>query len=79
MLLKRQIRNLEKITRLAAEVLTEARDAAPRPTRARRIRRSGKQLIAFRNLIRAERKKGVPAVDLAKKHGISTAYIYSIQ
>lgn len=46
--------------------------------RARRVRRSGKELVAFRKMLAAERKKGVPVAKLAKRHGISTAYIYQL-
>lgn len=42
----------------------------------RRVRRSGKELVAFRKMLLAERKKGVPVATLAKKHGISRTYIY---
>jgi hypothetical protein len=43
-----------------------------------RIRRSGKELAAFRKMLVAERKKGVPVATLAKRHGISTTYIYQL-
>ena len=42
-----------------------------------RIRRSKKEAIALKKLLKAEREAGVPVADLAKKHGISTAYIYT--
>jgi hypothetical protein len=44
-----------------------------------RTRRSKKEAIALKKLLRAERKAGVPVADLAKKHGISTAYIYMLR
>lgn len=44
----------------------------------KKTRRSGKELIAFRRMLKAERKRGVPVADLAKKHKISTAYIYAL-
>ncbi len=43
-----------------------------------RIRRSGKDLAAFRKMLKAERKAGVPVAKLAKKHGISPSYIYQL-
>jgi hypothetical protein len=43
-----------------------------------RTRRSGKELAEFRKLLKAERRRGVPVAELAKNHGISTAYIYQI-
>ena len=51
---------------------------AKRQESPKRTRRSGKELIAFRRMLKAERKRGVPVADLAKKHKISTAYIYSL-
>jgi hypothetical protein len=44
----------------------------------KRVRRSGKDLAAFRKMLIAERKKGVPVADLARKHNISSAYIYQL-
>ena len=46
--------------------------------KGRRIRRSGKELTAFRKMLVAERKSGVPVATLAKRHAISTAYIYQL-
>ena len=36
------------------------------------------ELIAFRKMLKAERKRGVPVSKLAQEHGISPAYIYQI-
>ena len=44
----------------------------------RRIRRTGQELVKFRRLLKAERKKGVPVAELARRHGISSAYIYML-
>lgn len=41
-------------------------------------RRSGKELVAFRTMLRAERKKGVPVAKLAERHGITASYIYQL-
>jgi hypothetical protein len=49
-----------------------------KPTDRTGTRRSGKELAEFRKLLKAERRRGVPVAELAKKHGISTAYIYQI-
>jgi hypothetical protein len=43
-----------------------------------RIRRAGKELVAFRKMLKAERKAGVPVADLARKHGVSASYIYQL-
>jgi hypothetical protein len=42
------------------------------------MRRAGKELVAFRKMLKAERKKGVRVEELAEKHGVSTAYIYQL-
>ena len=44
-----------------------------------RKRRSKKEAAALKKLLKAERKAGVPVAELAKKHGISSAYIYMLQ
>lgn len=41
-----------------------------------RKRRTGRELAQFRKMLKAERKKGIPVAEMARKHGISTAYIY---
>jgi len=37
---------------------------------------TGRELAQFRKMLKAERKKGIPVAEMARKHGISTAYIY---
>jgi hypothetical protein len=37
---------------------------------------TGKDLLAFRRMLKAERKAGVPVAEIAKKHGV--AHIYQI-
>ena len=44
-----------------------------------RVRRTGKELLAFRKMLKAERKRGVPVAELAETHGVSTAYIYQVK
>jgi hypothetical protein len=46
--------------------------------KSKRLRRSGKELSAFRKMLRTERKKGVAVATLARRHGISTTYIYQL-
>ncbi len=41
-------------------------------------RRSGKELDAFRKMLKAERKAGTPVAEIAKKHGVSASYIYQL-
>jgi DNA invertase Pin-like site-specific DNA recombinase len=47
--------------------------AAPKKTR---VRRNAEDAVKLRKQIKAERAKGVPAAELAKKFGVSVAYIY---
>lgn len=44
----------------------------------KRIRRSGKELSQFRKMLKTERARGVPVAQLAAKHKISSAYVYSL-
>ena len=81
---KREISQLKKLVALAQGLIDKAEAApadqktlAPSPTK--RIRRSGKELVAFRKMLKAERKRGVPAAELAKQHGVSMAYIYTLK
>jgi hypothetical protein len=85
-----QITKLKTLLRLAQELLSEAEASGGRrvatnaaakgkaASATKRVRRSGKELIAFRKMLKAERKKGVPVEELARKHGISTTYIYTM-
>ena len=73
-------KKLETIIRLTTEVLEEARrGGASPPSGGKRTRRSGKDLAAFRKMLKTERKKGTPVAELAKQHGISQAYIYQLR
>ena len=77
---KRQVKQVEKIVALATSLLSEVSKIEMGVNKAptKRIRRSGKELVAFRKMLKAERKKGTPVVELAKTHGVSPAYIYQI-
>jgi DNA invertase Pin-like site-specific DNA recombinase len=44
----------------------------------KRVRRTGKELVQFRKMLKAERKKGISVAELARRHGVSAAYIYSL-
>ena len=74
-----QIRKLNRIITLARELIednNEARMFGRNGTT--RIRRTGKELVQFRRMLRDERKKGVPVAELVRKYGISSAYIYQL-
>ena len=49
-----------------------------RAVKGKRVRRSGKELVQFRRMLKAERKKGISVAELARRHGVSAAYIYSL-
>jgi hypothetical protein len=53
-----------------------ARNRKSAPTRTRR---SKKEVIALKKLLKAERKAGVPVAELAAKHGVSKPYIYALR
>ncbi len=74
----------KKLREIAAslEELAAAIEAMPArngKSAATRTRRSKKEAIELKKLLKAEREAGVPVADLAKKHGISTAYIYMLR
>ena len=80
MLTKREINKLNKIIESLQEMLAKASSepAAARKSRPMRTRRTGKELAAFRKMLKTERKAGASAAELAKKHGVSSAYIYQL-
>ena len=74
-------KKLRKIAASLEELATaiEAMPAGNGKSDTTRTRRSKKETIALKKLLKAERKAGVPVAELAKKHGISTAYIYMLR
>jgi len=83
----REILKLQRIISLAEKLINES----PKPKRGRpalygavvpkskngkRVRRTGKALVRFRKMLKAERERGVPVARIARKHRISPAYIY---
>ena len=82
MLTKREINKLNKIIEALQEILaktsTETAGAEVKKSGQPRTRRTGKELAAFRKMLKAERRAGASAADLAKKHGVSSAYIYQL-
>ena len=81
------VSKLQRIIALAEKLIEKAPKAKRRPAmknghrvvKGKRVRRSGKELVQFRKMLKSERKKGVAVADLAREHGVSTAYIYSLQ
>ncbi len=83
----KEIAQLRKLIAIAEKMIAQnpapkrgrpAKAGAGSVTRTKRLRRSGKELAAFRKMLLTERKKGTPVAELANKHGISAAYIYQL-
>jgi hypothetical protein len=75
-----QISQLNRIIKVAQNLLSrdKAAKAIGKHQNGKRIRRTGSELVRFRKMLKAERKKGTSVNLLARKHGISTAYIYTL-
>lgn len=82
MLTKREINKLNKIILSLQEIVDKAANAPANAAAGKgkptRTRRTGKELAAFRKMLKSERKAGASAAELAKKHGVSSAYIYQL-
>jgi hypothetical protein len=81
----KEVAELKKIVARANELIAKAngKEASANKSSARRSssvrnRRSGKELESFKKMLKAERKAGVPVAQIAKKHGITPAYIYQM-
>ena len=81
----KEVAELKKIVARANELIAKAngKNASATKSSARRSasvrnRRSGKELASFKKMLKAERKAGVPVAQIAKKHGITPAYIYQM-
>jgi hypothetical protein len=79
----KEITELKKIVARANQLIAKANGRETVKTSARRstsakTRRTGKDLLAFRRMVKAERKAGVPVAAIAKKHGVTPSYIYQI-
>ena len=81
----KEIAQLRKIIALAEGLLAsggEAKSGAKAPAAKSGNsgrRRSGKELEAFRKMLKQERKSGASVSALAKKHGVTASYIYQIR
>jgi hypothetical protein len=75
--LNRIIKLAEKLIEKSSNGSANGRIGIPqRAKRRTRKRRTGRELVQFRKMLKAERKKGIPVAEMARKHGISTGYIY---
>ena len=77
-----EVATLHRIRKLAGNLLKKDDGALGKARKAKRAktstrkRRTGRELVQFRKMLKAERRKGIPVSEMARKHGISTAYIY---
>ena len=78
--IKKLISIAEQLTKQssAAEASASTKKSSGASGAVKRVRRSGKELIAFRKMLIAERKKGITAAELSRTHGVSQAYIYQL-
>jgi hypothetical protein len=78
----KEVSELKKIVARAKVLIDMAEGKLVKPNVRRsasvRVRRSGKDLVNFRRMLKTERKAGVPVAQLAKKHGVTPSYIYQI-
>lgn len=75
---------LNKAISLVQEILASAQSEATLSARKqqssrKRLRRSAADTVKMRKEVLKARKQGVPASQLAKKYGVSAAYIYMIK
>jgi hypothetical protein len=77
-----ELAKLRRIVSLAEKLIEKGAskgNGAAVQKRTKRIRRSGQELVRFRSMLKAKRNKGVAVSELAREHGISPAYIYTLQ
>jgi hypothetical protein len=74
-----EISKLYRIIALAEKLISASpKPKRGRPVKGKRKRRTGKELVQFRKMLKAERKKGVSVAEFACTHGISSAYIRTL-
>ncbi len=74
---------LKKIIQIAQTLIKKAGQGervkpSARSASATGSRRSGTELVAFREKLMSEREAGVPVARIAKKYGVSPSYIYQM-
>ena len=84
----REIAKLRRIIAISEKLIT----FSPRPKQGRpasaiqeratklrkRMRRTGNELIEFRQMLKTELKNGIPVAKIAKKHGVSASYVHQL-
>lgn len=79
MLTKRQEKMLSQIEKLVEKFRADAAEQPSSSSRRGGRRRTAAEAEKMRKEILAARAKGVSAAKLAKKYGVSSAYIYMIK
>ena len=80
----KELNRLRRIVSIAQKLIAEApaprrgRPSGSKIRKTKRVRRTGKELVEFRRMLKAQRKRGTPVAALARQHGVSSAYIYMI-
>ena len=82
-LTKKQISQLIKILETTQQILADANREVPssgaRGEGGTRTRRTGKDLVAFKKAVKAERKAGASVSELAQKYGVTPSYLYQLR
>ena len=76
--LKKLISIAEQLIKQSSAAEASAKKSSGASGAVKRVRRTGKELVAFRKMLIAERKKGITASELSRTHGVSQAYIYQL-
>ena len=76
--LRRIITLAEKLIEKGGERANGVRNGKHGLKAEKRIRRTGQKLVQFRKMLKAERKNGIPVAQMARRHGVSTAYVYML-
>jgi hypothetical protein len=90
-LYSKEVASLQRIIRLAEKLIAEnpkpkrgrpasnnAKGVVKKQANGKRVRRTGKELIQFRKMLKSKLKKGASVAELAREQGISRAYIYQL-
>ena len=81
---KKQISQLIHIIETTQQILADANRSVTvaadgkGASRSGARRRVGKELVAFKKAIAAERKSGASVAEIARKHGVTPSYIYQL-
>lgn len=78
------LEQLRKIVAIAERLLAKSESGDRASSRssaaaAGATRRKGKELVAFKKKVMAERKRGVPVSEIARKYGITANYVYQMR